>query len=40
MSKKIEIIASDLDGTLLNSSKKISSFSEETLIDFEKKERQ
>lgn len=37
MSKKIEIIASDLDGTLLNSSKKISPFSEETLIDFEKK---
>lgn len=36
---KLEVIASDLDGTLLNDAKKISAFTEKTLIDFQKQNK-
>lgn len=36
MKPNIKMIVSDLDGTLLNNAKKISEFSEQTLIDYQK----
>lgn len=35
--KDIQFIVSDLDGTLLNDEKNITAFSEQTLLDYQKK---
>ena len=36
MDKKIKLIVSDLDGTLLNNAKRISDFTEKTLLDYQR----